>query len=162
MAECFNAKADDWWVCPCGNDPGGSGHHLAPVDGTPHPEHALWMSHQTLTCGDCGRFGRYVERDPQTGQVPVRGVVDRARLVRCQLDDDPVRAAIDTVNEAVNTVREALLTESTRIAMLPPTVTTLDVRSYRAVACESLAYRHRELVGQLTEVGQLLKALRRM
>ena len=162
MAECFNAKADDWWVCPCGNDPGGSGHHLARVDGTPDDDDTAWMSHQTLTCGDCGRFGRYVERDPQTGQVPVRGLIDRALLARCQLEDDPVQEAIKAVDRAAKAVGVALETEGTRIARLSPTVATLNVRGKRAVACESLNHRRRELIEQLAESGQLLKALRRM
>ncbi|MBN9801385.1 hypothetical protein DMP15_29790 [Pseudonocardia sp. UM4_GMWB1] len=72
-------------VCPCGNEPAGSGFYFADRDGTAHsfddpPEG--WRDHQTMGCPECGRFFRQVEHDergyPVAGFRPVDRSVDIA------------------------------------------------------------------------------------
>lgn len=75
--EYFTAHSDDWWVCPCGNDPQGSGHATATADGLPTDSDPTWSTHQTLVCMDCGRYAtpHYTELDGAP-VVKVRGRVD--------------------------------------------------------------------------------------
>lgn len=162
VTEHFTSDSDDWWTCPCGNDPGGSGHHLARIDGIPDDDDTDWHAHQTLTCGDCGRFGRATERDPTTGQVPVRGRVSVELLARCVLADDPIDSVVVNVINAVAEALRALHIERDRLQGRLFTPDLRDMRSRQALAHEVLSYRRRELISALRATGKLLKQLRRI
>jgi hypothetical protein len=68
----FDATQEDWWVCPCGNDPRGAG--LYPCDALGSPVEPLadsgWDGH--YFCASCGRYGRQGDRTAEA-RVPVLG-----------------------------------------------------------------------------------------
>lgn len=68
----FDASQEDWWVCPCGNDPHGAG--LYPCDAHGNAMEPLagsgWDGH--YYCSSCGRYGSQKDRTPG-GLVPVLG-----------------------------------------------------------------------------------------
>jgi hypothetical protein len=82
--EYFCAVSDDWWECPCGNSPDGTGLVIAMSDGTPSDSDPTYASHQTLVCLECGRYA-----------IPVYHTVDGQRVttVRGRRDVGEVQAA---------------------------------------------------------------------
>lgn len=75
--EYFNAIAEDYWVCVCGNTPGGAGHYTTYASGVEvDPGGDDWQRDgECYACADCGRIGAQIERDA-LGRVPVIGVAE--------------------------------------------------------------------------------------
>jgi hypothetical protein len=83
MFRRYDEDLSNWIYCLCGNNPELAGFHCSYPNGKPggSPEdiHSYgwppegWEEHQTITCGECGRFGRQTEMDSVTGAIPVRG-----------------------------------------------------------------------------------------
>lgn len=67
----FDATQEDWWVCPCGNEPHAAGLYPCDADGNEQEPTtgSGWDGH--YVCADCGRVGRQGDRDPKTGRIPV-------------------------------------------------------------------------------------------
>lgn len=160
--EYFTSKSEDFWVCVCDNHPGELGHALARADGTPDDDDPDYLTHQTYTCLGCGRFGRATERDPVTGQIPVRGRVTEELLVRCDLGDDPISAVVKNVINAVAEAHRALRMERERLQGRLFTPEVSDMRSKQALAYEVLTHRRHALITELKATGELLKQLRRI
>jgi hypothetical protein len=72
--EYFNAVADDYWVCVCGNAPGAAGHYATYRSGVEvDPGGDDWQRDgECYCCADCGRIGALVERDT-LGRILVIG-----------------------------------------------------------------------------------------
>lgn len=68
--------AEDWWICPCGNHPGGAG--LYHVDGEGRQisdSDPRWkIDGRCYGCADCGRYGSLNDYDTTTGVIPVVGI----------------------------------------------------------------------------------------
>lgn len=70
--EYFNAVAEDFWVCVCGNTPSESGHYMTTRTGVEVDDLRWTRDGRCYCCGDCGRIGASAERDP-LGRIPVIG-----------------------------------------------------------------------------------------
>jgi hypothetical protein len=162
VPEFFDATREDWWICPCGNSPAAAGLRLARMDGT--PDEAItekdWNRHQTLTCWQCGRYGRATQL--AEGRVPIRGTIDSQLLDRCAMEDSPVPEVVEAVRAAVYRVHEAFVAEGNRLLRMTPTTPVMEFRNQQLLANEMTSAHCESLVRDLQAAGELLRALRRV
>jgi hypothetical protein len=160
--EFFDAIREDWWICPCGNNPAADGLRLARVDGTPDDDISEkdWNRHRTLTCWRCGRYGRATQL--AEGKVPVRGTIDPHLLDRCAMEAYPVPEVIAAVRAEVYRVHEAFVAEGNRLLRMTPTTPVMEFRNQQLLANEMTSAHCEKLVSDLLAAGELLKALRRV
>lgn len=84
--EFIDATEEDWWVCPCGNQPDSygfvtclpTGESIEPYGNGP------WDGKHSR-CEDCGRVARQDQRDPATGRIPVLFTYPLPDQPRCDL-----------------------------------------------------------------------------